>query len=298
MKNPKVAIVIATYNQEKLLVECLKSLEKTNYKNYRIFFVDDTGRGIGKDIAKRFNVELITTKGRSGQTGVWNAGIKKALEWGFDYVLLLDDDMEFPDKDWLIKVVGLAESDNEIGMVGCNLIYPDGRPQNSRGYIKGWKITNERGHEKDPIEVDHIVGCFMLIKRSVIDKVGLVDEIYNPYLLEETDYCLRVKKSGFKIFSAPYVDVKHKKHGTISTIPNPEKRFVRFKNDIIFSRRHFNFTERLFRFGIYLPMVAIFRKQRDEDDLELKNFSLRKEFIINLWMLVKAFRYVKENRLK
>ena len=298
MKEPRVAMVIATYNQEKLLVECLKSLEKTNYKNYRIFFVDDTGRGIGKDIAKKFDVELITTKGRSGQTGVWNAGINKALKWGFDYIILADDDMEYPDRDWLKKVLEVAEKDKKIGLVGCGLVYPDGRPQHFGGYLKGWFLTKELKDRDYAFEVDHIMGCFMLIRREVIDKIGLVDEVFNPYLLEETDYCLRAKKAGFKIMSAPYVKVKHKQHGTISTIPNPEKRFVRFKNDIIFSRRHLTFWNRMFRFGVYLPMIALFRKQTDEDELKWKNLSLRREFITNLKMLIKAFVYVRENKLK
>ncbi len=56
MKSPKVAIVICTYNQEKLLEKCLSSLQsKTDYKNYKVFLVDDSGKGeIGKKIDKKF----------------------------------------------------------------------------------------------------------------------------------------------------------------------------------------------------------------------------------------------------
>jgi len=297
-KQPKVAIVIATCNQEKLLVDCLKSLKKTRYSNYKIFFVDDTGKNIGKKIKKEFDVDLSTTKGYSGQSKVWNAGIKKALKWDFDYVLLLDDDTEILDKNWLSDLIKVGESDKNIGILGCKLIYSDESIQHLGGYIKGWEITKELNDRKNVFEVDHVMGCFILIKKSVIDKIGLVDEIYNPYLLEETDYCLRAKNHGFKIVSVPYVKIIHKKGKTINKQPNAERMFVRFKNDLIFSRRHFRLKNKLFRIFVYLPLVAIFRKRKDEDELKFKNFVLRKEFLSNLVLLVTAFFYVMSKRLK
>ena len=156
----------------------------------------------------------------------------------------------------------------------------------------------EVNNKKEPFEVDHIMGCFMLIRMEVIDKIGLVDEIYTPYLLEETDYCIKARKSGFKIVTVPTVEVIHKKSKTINTQPNARKMFTRFKNDIIFSRRHLNTKDRLFRIYVYLPMVAVMRKSKDEDELELKSFRLRKEFLANLKLLTKAFLYVNAKGLK
>ena len=294
----KVAIIIATCNQEKLLVDCLKSLKKTKYNNYKIFFVDDTGKNLGKKIKKEFDVDLITTKGFSGQSKVWNFGIKKALKENFDYFLLLDDDTEILDKDWLSNLIKVGESDKNIGIIGCGLIYPDGSMQHLGGYIRGWKITKELNDRKNVFEVDHVMGCFMLIKKSVINKIGLVDEIYNPYLLEETDYCVRAKNQGFKIVSVPYVKIIHKKGKTINTQSNAKRMFVRFKNDIIFSRRHFKLKDKLFRIFVYLPLVAIFRKRKDEDELKFENFVLRREFLVNLALLIGAFSYVLCKRLK
>lgn len=294
----KVAIVTATCNQEKFLIEFLDSLKKTTYKNYKVFFVDDTGRNIGEGIKKRFGVELITTTGFTGQVGVWNVGIKKALEWGCDYVILLDDDIKILDKDWLSDLIKVGESDEKIGILGCKLVYLDGSTQHMGGYIKGWHITKELDDREEVFEVDHVMGCFMLIKRSVIDKIGLVDDIYNPYLLEETDYCVRAKKEGFKIVTVPYVEAIHNKSKTLNTQPNAKKMFVRFRNDIVFSRRHFGLKDRLFRIFAYLPLVAIFRKRTDEDELKLKSFVLRKEFLINLGLLIGAFFYVEWKKLK
>jgi GT2 family glycosyltransferase len=298
MKNPKVAIVIATYNQDKILRECLRSLKKTKYSNYKIIFVDDTGKNLGEEIKKEFNVELIKTKGSSGQSRVWNLGIESAMKQKFDYILLLDDDTEIIDPNWLSKLIKIGESDKKIGILGCKLLYEDKSFQHIGGYIRKWVITHEKDYRKEPFEVDHIMGCFMLIKKEVIQKIGLVDEIYTPYLLEETDYCIKTKKNGFKIVSVPSVETIHKKSKTINTQTNSRKMFVRFKNDIIFSRRHLSKKNALFRIFIYLPLVAILRKRRDEDELTIKNFILRKEFLMNLFLLVKAFLYVNSKKLK
>lgn len=291
--NKKVALLIATLNQEEALREFLDSIKKTTYNNYKIFFVDDSGKGIGKGIKRDYSyIDLTTTKGHSGGSVVWNIGIRNALKWDADYIFILDDDMKILDKNWLKELVKIGESDEKIGMIGCKLVYPDGSVQHMGGYMDGWKITTELNEDKkDVFEVDHIMGCFMLIKRKVIDKVGLVDEIYNPYLLEETDYCLKTKNKGFKIVTVPYVKVVHKKSKTINTLPNAERMFVRFKNDIIFSKRHLKLKDKLFRIFIYLPLVAVFRKQKDTDELKFKNFKLRKECIVNLMLLVSAFFY-------
>lgn len=277
----KVAIVISFYNNLKNLKACLNSLKKTNYPNYKIFLVNDS-KGI--DIGK-----AIKTSGHTGFSKAYNVGIRKALEWKPDYVLLLNDDTEIINENWLSKMVEVGEYYKDIGILGCKLIYPDGSLQNIGGYMEGWQITKEMLGWEEPFEVDHIMGSFMLIKKEVIDKIGLLDEIFNPYLLEDTDYCLRAKQEGFKVISVPGVKIIHKKGKNIDTVPNYKRMFVRFKNDIIFSMRHLGIKDRLFRILIYLPMVAIFRKKSDEDELKFKNFRLRKWFPINLVLYVIAF---------
>ena len=293
----KIAIIISTYNQEKLLEECLKSLKKkTNYKKYKVFLVDDSGAGkIGSKIGKRFKwINVTINKKNLGFSKSNNIGIKKAIkEYPPEYILLLNDDTEIIQNNWLKNLIKECEKDKKIGILGCKLIYPNGGLQNIGGYIRGWKITKEMHENKKHVfEVDHIMGAFMLIKKGVINKIGFLDEIYTPYLLEDTDYCLRAKKAGFKIVTVPYVKAIHKKSKTISKLPNSEKIFVRFKNDIIFSRRHLKGWNKFFRIFVYLPMVAVFRKNTDEDNLKFKNFKLRKSFLRNILLWVKALFYI------
>ena len=286
IKEPLVAIIITTFNQEKLLIKCLQSLEKTDYKNYKIFFVDDSGKGeIGKEIKKKFKkIDININKKNLGFSKSNNIGIKRAIEnCNPEYLLLLNDDTEIIQKDWLKKMIKVGESDNKIGILGCKIIYPNGDLQNIGGYLKKWEITKELDYKKEKIfEVDHVMGAFMLIKKNVIKKIGLLDENYSPYLLEDTDYCLNAKKEGLKIVSVPFVTIVHKKGKSIDSLEKEEIVKVRIKNDIYFSKKNLPLWSKFFRIFIYLPMALVFRKRRDEDSLSPKNFIFRKNALINL----------------
>ena len=301
MKEKKVAIIISTYNQKKLLEESLESLKKnTDYKNYRVFVIDDSGKGkIVKDIKKKFKgINITINKENKGFSGANNIGVKKAIkEYNPDYFLLLNDDIEIIDKTWLKKMIIAGESDNKIGILGCQLIYPDGSLQNLGGYMKKWKIELElRENLKEVFDVDHVMGAFIIIKKEVIQEIGLLDEKYNPYLLEDTDYCLRAKGRGWKIVSVPYVSIIHKKGKSIDSLDDKKRLLVRFKNDIIFSKKHLKGWNKFFRIFIYLPLVAVFKKKKDTDKLKLNKFILRNKFLRNLGLWFIAFfprRYKK-----
>lgn len=302
---PKVAIIITTYNQDKLAQICINSIKnKTNYKNYKIFFIDDSGKGkIAKNFSKKFKwIKVIENKKNLGFSKSNNVGIREAKKtFNPDYFLLLNDDCEIIDKNWLKKLIKIGQNDKEIGILGAKIIYPDETLQNIGGYLKGWEIVKELSDKrKKPFEVDHVMGAFLLFKKEVSNKIGLLSELYTPYLLEDTDFCLLAKKNGFKVISVPKVEVIHKKGKTIDLRPSKKRMFIRFKNDMIFSIRNLSIKNRLFRIFVFLPMVAIFRKKKDEDSLKFKNFKLRKDFLLNLFLLLLAFFYNIKNigRLK
>lgn len=294
-KQPKVAIIITTFNQEKLLFRNIETFKKrTSYKDYKVYLVDDSGKGeIGRKIKKKFPfVDVTTNKDNLGFSKSNNIGIKKAIKnYDPDYVLLLNDDTEVIQKDWLKILVNIGEKNEDVGILGSKLIYPDGSLQNIGGYLRKWEIVKELKNRSDVFEVDHVMGAFMLIKRDVIRKVGFLDEIYSPYLLEDTDYCLRAKKKGFKIFSVGNVKIIHNKGKSIDSQKNRKILFVRFKNDVVFSFRNLKALDALFRVFVYLPMVAIFKKKSDESELKMKNFVLRKDFLINIGLYLFSLIY-------
>ena len=290
----KVAMIILTCNQKKMLKEALDSvIKKTDYKNYKIFLVDN-GSEDRHDlmVKKKFpKVEVIRNEKNLGYSKGNNIGIKKASEiYKPDYFVLLNDDIEMTNKNWLSKMIEIAKSDKKIGIVGSQSIYPNGSFQSSGGYLKRWVITQILEFKKGAVlDVDHLDMVCVLVKKELMNKIKGFDEIFTPFLLEDTDYCLRAKKAGYSIKLDTSVKVIHKKSQTIESMKNKRKLLIRFKNDIIFSRRHLTGWNKFFRIFIYLPMVAVFKKKHDEDELKFKNFELRKDFLVNLYYWILAF---------
>jgi len=290
----KVGIVITTYNQTVLLKKCLSSLKnKTDYKEYKVVLVDDSGKGeIAKEISKKFPwVNVLINDKNLGCSKSFNCGANWLKEnYSPDYYLWLNDDAEIIQKNWLSEMVRVGEKNPGVGEIGCKIVYPDGSFQGIGGYMRGWRIESLGDVDrKEVFEVDHFMGAVMLIKKEVVEKIGFMDEIYTPYLLEDTDYFLRARKEGFKALMVPQVTVVHNKGKSINTLVNRKSLYNRFKNDIIFSKRHLRFKDKVFRIFVYLPMVAIFGKKSDQGGLKLNNFYLKKGFLINLSYLIKAY---------
>ncbi len=209
MKNSRIAIIICSYNQDNLLRKCLSSLrENTSYKDYKVFFVDDSGQGkIGKIVKKSFPwVDVTIKKKNTGFSSSNNLGIKKALKYYKpDYILLLNDDTEIIDKNWLNEFVKLGNSEDRIGILGCNVLNPDKTLQ--------WPIWIKNQEEIQ--RVSQVIGCCLMFKKKVSDKIGFLDEKFDPVYGEESDFCFRAKKAGFDIFYTPKINIIH--HGKAST---------------------------------------------------------------------------------
>lgn len=291
----KVAIIILTCNQKLMLEQTLYSvIHETNYKNYKIFLVDNGSKDRhDKIVIKKFpKVEVIRNDKNLGFSKGNNIGIKKAIKtYNPDYFLLMNDDMELNDKDYIKKMMKVSENDKKIGVVGCRQLYTDGSLQDIGGHKVKWELTKITEFKKgEVLDVDQFMGSVMLIKKEVINKIGGLDEIFTPFLLEDSDYCLRAKKAGYSIKIVTDATIIHKKSKTVDSFSNTKHMFVRFKNDIVFSLRHMKLKYSLFRIFIYLPLVAIFRKKSDQEKLSnIKNFKLRKEAFANVFLLIGAY---------
>jgi GT2 family glycosyltransferase len=139
------------------------------------------------------------------------------------YVLLLNPDTKL-EPNTLKTMLNFMESHPEVGMSGCKLIKADGsldlacrrrfpNPVNSFRRLFLGDNTNYNYSDIDEnqeMEVDAIVGAFMLVRRSVIDKIGLLDEDFFMYG-EDLDWCWRCKEAGFKVWYYPKTFIHHYK---------------------------------------------------------------------------------------
>lgn len=234
-----ISIVIVNYKNKGKVINCIESIKGSDLANisYEIIVVDNnSGDDIIVDVQKRFkDISFIQSNENLGMGGGNNLGIEQAEG---DNILILNPDT-LVKKDSIKKMYEFLKKNDEVGIVGPKLIYPDGRLQNS--CFREWKLLTpfyrrtflgkinkkhvDRFLMKDKIpptpfykgggiKVDWIMGSCLLIKGSVLKKVGLFDERFFMYF-EDTDLCRRVRQVGKKVVYLPDAIVVHD-HGRAS----------------------------------------------------------------------------------
>jgi GT2 family glycosyltransferase len=160
---------------------------------------------------------LIKNDHNSGFSEGNNIGMKFSLEiLNPDYILLLNNDTVV-DIHFLAELVSFANNDTNIGIVGPKVSYYDN--PDKIAYI-GHNVDLCNGRITDPdfkyakhasssVKIDFIVGCGLLVKKSVIEDIGMLDQNYFLYY-EDVDWCLRARNSGYKIVYVPKSKIWHK----------------------------------------------------------------------------------------
>jgi len=292
-KNPKIAIVIPNWNGRELLRNCLESIKKnTSHSNYEITVVDDASTDDSVEMVKKEfpDVRLICNKENLGFPKACNRGIKYALEkCNPDYVLLQNNDTEIIQKGWLESLIAVAEHDDEIGIVSCKIIQPSGELQHAAGLVKPWEWSwAELGDQEKITEVDVVTGQAFLMRKEVIEKIGLLDEGFSPFLWEEFDYCIRVKKAGYKIVFDPKVTLIH--HGKASIKKKGEDVifFVDKRNKVRFML--LNFPLKWIILETPYDILSLFLEKKDQRiRLTPTNVKIRRNFSKKLGLFLKAY---------
>jgi len=253
-KQPKVAIIILNHNGYKDTIECLKSLEKINYKNKSIWVLDNGSSDESVKKIKKFNrnnkIHLVISKENLGQTGGDNLLIRKILK-NMDpkYILLLDNDT-IVEKNFLNILVNFSEKNPDVGVV-APLIYKYSQknilnPVNCPGKFNLW-IGGGSPHKKilkTPFKVDYASGCCWLIKRNVIEKVGMLNEKYFAYK-EEIELAYRIKKAKYKFYIIPESKIWHKGSSTSKKITG-FRQYHEIRNSLFFVREYGSFFQKIF----------------------------------------------------
>ncbi len=216
--NPKVFIIILNWKNWPDLKECLESVKNNDYPNYRVIIVDNDSKE--KPNISDPEIKIIYNKENLGFSGGNNVGIKYALENNADYVLLLNDDTVV-EQDFLTELIKATESAPEIGLAGSKIYYHEDRNKiwsaggkinwfYNKGTLRGWG-KNDQGQYDNPAiqETPHLTGCCLLVKRETIKKIGLLSEDYFLYY-EDTDWCFRARKAGYKCIFVPKSKIWHK----------------------------------------------------------------------------------------
>jgi GT2 family glycosyltransferase len=225
--NLKVSIIILNWNGLSDTIECLESLKKLTYPNYEIIVVDNGSRGNDADILDdRYKdvIKLIRSDRNCGFAGGNNLAIKWVLKNSYcDYFLLLNNDTVVH-QEFLTELIKVAAGDAQIGIAGpktyihdfpdtIQLAWFEVDMRIGKAYHIG-SLSIDKSQYDDVKQVNYLQGSCLLIKQKVIQEVGLLDDSFFCYW-EETDFCLRVSRAGYKIAYVPKAKIWHKKSGAL-----------------------------------------------------------------------------------
>lgn len=218
LKRPRLSVIVVSMGRDELLDACIASITEHVHIPHEIIVVNNSPLKLG----------LLDAPGLNCLEAGRNLGFARAVNWGIresrgDLILLFNPDARFTG-DAVSGMVEFLETHPRAGIVGPQLVFPDGTLQNSVDLIPNLatellnksllKILLPRAYPskrsgfRDPVEVPSVIGACMMIRRPVIDKVGLLDEGFFLYL-EETDFCRRASLAGFEVWHLPGITVDH-----------------------------------------------------------------------------------------
>jgi GT2 family glycosyltransferase len=216
----KATLIVLAWNRWDLTKRCLESLLETNLADADVMVVDNGSTDeTPQALAKYRSVRVISNSSNLGYVRGNNAGIR-AADPDSD-IVLLNNDLEFHQNDWLTRLRNCAHSFPDIGVVGCRLQLPDGRLLHAGTFIRADTMWGQQiGAEERDIgqfsadrEVEGIVFACAYLKREVMNAIGPLSEDFVSYF-EDTDYCLRAQKAGFRVFLCGGVTLVHNEHGS------------------------------------------------------------------------------------
>jgi len=214
---PKLSIVIVTYNRYKDLVDCLDSILEMDYPPFETIIVDSCSTDDTKKIEAYYPIRFVSIREKS-MVKARNVG--GSLAEG-DIIAFLDDDV-LVHRQWSKHLLKTYKH-IQIGGVGGRVI-PYNAPENyyqkarkadiGKVFKTGLVMGNYDVPLESPVEVDTLIGCNMSFRKDVMKKVGDFDENFSGNCFrDDTDYCVRVRKQGYKLLYQPKAHVWHKFKG-------------------------------------------------------------------------------------
>lgn len=253
--SPRLSITIVNTNNRAFLEACLSSLYAVDHgTDFEVILVDNASTdGSAQAVKSQFpDVHVITNPYRRGFAANHNQAIRASRG---EYILVLNEDT-IVRPGALATMTEFLDDHPDVGAVGCRLENPDGSLQRScyrfpspfralcenlllvAAFPGAKTIGDYRDWPHDSVRyVDFVTGAAIMVRRLAIESIGLLDERFFLYA-EESDWCLRMWRSGWKVAFTPLGTIVH--YGGQSSVAMKDRQFCEFnRSHVKFFRKHY-----------------------------------------------------------
>ncbi|MBM2818360.1 MAG: putative glycosyltransferase [Nitrosarchaeum sp.] len=280
---PLVSIIIVNWNAKAYLKGCFESILSQTFTDYEIILVDNASSD-GSVVFVKDNfpqVRIIINNENMGFAQGNNIGIENST----GKIIVLFNPDAIADKEWLSILVNVIQSSEKIAAVTGKMYYLGDKYGKDAVFCTWSKINPYSAspynfHDDEPIsKVDYLSGAAMVIKRDILEKIGLLDSDYFLYF-EETDLCARMIRGGYDLMYVPSGIVWH----AVSALSNStNKIYYMERSRIRFTVKNFDLLYIVSFFFIFFgeTLYVLFR------DIKNRNFSrIKIRFKAIMWNLL------------
>jgi len=288
IKKPLVCVIVLNWNGEKIISQYIESMKKTDYPNYKLIIIDNGSMDKSKEVISKFkNVELVCLNQNIGYTSGFNYGWNYCLKkYSPKYICDMNSDVKVIQKEWLSLMVKELEKSKLRGICSNKTLAPNMFLETQHFDKEKSYLQKDVGQYDWVREVEIVGGTIMLIKNSVIQKIGGLDEnfFFGP---DDKDYCLRTRKEGFKIIFDGFSKAIH--FGSL-TGRSSDKNFIYLHQSyglILYSLRHGTFLD-FVKETLTQFLRIIVTKKNSFKGKKLSNLYFHKSFLSRAAIFVKS----------
>lgn len=304
--SPKVFVIIINWNGERDTVACLNSLLELNYPNCHVLISDNGSRADSLQVLRKWtsanfasdgsrgiaSLEILENGKNLGFTGANTIGIYHALANDAEYVLFLNNDT-IVTPDFLTKMVAAAEADAGVGIVGCKIFQANADEQGRHriwslgGYTFAYGMplnvaagSYDKDEWKGVREQPLINGCCMLIRRGVIETVGVQDDRLF-FGMDDVDYSLRASRQGWRNLVVLDAVIYHASAQSVVPRSGLQAYYI-FRNALQLRTKNFSWIRNLPFFAFfafrYVAAGCLYRWVRGRGRVNLGVYYALKDF--------------------
>ena len=252
--NPSATIIVVSYNKRRYTELCLQSMLQCDPLPDQIVVVDngstDGSIAFLKDDfpeqcrARDTSYVLIANSENKGACTARNQALRHS---NGDMIAFVDNDVAVRSRDWLAVLGTTLEQNQQVGIVGPKLLFPApphdiecagvGISRNGRVQYMGRGQPNDTPEFAEPGMMQCLTSACWLMRRSMYEQIGELDEVFNPAQYEDFDYCYRAREAGWQVMYQPEAEMYHFENTTTDGSQSLNFRYITIKNGTVFKDR-------------------------------------------------------------